>query len=183
MHIRISKGDILLATNFEALPGLAKVMDREVEKLRQKLFLGLISCVVYPFVARYSRYHSAVQLTLSFYLISEFFVIAIALLFYRANLIPLKITFNNTAMAVNIKNDEIILKTAPLNLLIYSEKSNELRFNIHKVKISHGFYPLKNVYNPGGCFKLIDGNKEAFIIIHYYDAELTEKIMEMYYKS
>jgi hypothetical protein len=180
MYIQISKGDILLATNFEALPGLAKVMDREVDKLRQKLFLGLVSCILYPFIA---RYYSPVPLTLSFYIISEFFVIAIALLFYRTNLIPLKATFNNTAMAVNIKNDEIILKTAPLNTLIYSEKSNELRFNIQTVKISHGFYPLKKVYNPEGTFKLIDGRKQAFIIIHYYDAELAAKIMEMYYKS
>jgi len=180
MFVKILKGDTLLATNFEALPDLAKVMAREQDKLRQMLFLGLVSCALYPLVARgYSR----VPLSLSFYIISEIIVAAIALLFYRANLIPLKAVFNRTAMAVKIRNEEIILKTAPLNPIIYSEKSNELRFNIRTVKISHCYYPLKKVYNPEGTFRLIDGDKEAFIIIHYFDVELTKKIMEMYYES
>jgi hypothetical protein len=180
MYIRILKDDNLIATNFEALPGLAKVMDREEDKLRRNFFIGIISCFLFPFIL-HSR--SRVPLDLSVYVITEIFVVAIALLFYRANLVPVKTIISKTAVAVNVTNEEIIVKTAPLNILIYSEKSNELRFNIHSVKISHGYYPLKKVFNPEGTFKLSDKEKEAFIITRHFDPELSKKIMEMYYVS
>jgi hypothetical protein len=180
MYIKISKGDSLLITNFEAFPALEKVMAREEYKLRQRFFLGIAACAIYPLVL---RYYSSVPLGISTYIITEIFVIIVAFLSYRANLVPVKTALSITAMAVNVTNEEIILKTAPLNTFIYNQQSNELRFNIHTVKISPGFYPLKKVYNPGGVFKLIDKDKQAFIIIHYFDGELNEKIREMYYRG
>jgi hypothetical protein len=116
-----------------------------------------------------------------FYFFGEILFLGIMSYMQYMQIKPNIIVLNNTAIEVNILNEFIILKTAPVNGLFWINKpSKELKFDTKEVIIRRTSYPLKKVYDlDNRAFKLTDKIKEIYIIADFFDKQLYEELTEI----
>lgn len=115
------------------------------------------------------------------YLLCEFIFLGVLGYIQYYQTVPNGEIVNNTAIEVEILNEEIIVKTSPFKVLFwFNKESKDLRFKLSELNVRKSSYPFKPVYDlDNRILTLTDDEKVAYVIIDFFNEELKQKLLEI----
>ena len=148
-----------------------------INQLKTKLTGNLIYLSLLFIVGSLLVYSIGKTLDLLFYVSELIMLVCLTLLLY-SRVISKGNIINNTALNIVLLDNEIVIITAPFDFLfLANKKAKEIRLQIDSANVRKTSYPIKEIYDLNNeSFKIINKEKELYIIVDFFDSELKEKL-------
>jgi hypothetical protein len=161
---------------YEANGNLTGVIDQNKKRLIRNFIFAVFVVLAYSV-----KMNKVAPIGL-LYVFSELLLILVLAFFQYDQIIKPGRMVNKTAARVTLLQEEIIVETFPFKVLFLINKpSCEMKFKIDELKIKKTSNPIKPYFGlDNKIFLLTDREKEAYIIVDYFEKALDEKLKQIF---
>jgi hypothetical protein len=153
-----------------------------INKVRKIATINFFGCALIILIYTPILYKTITSQNIWVFLLIEISLIFLMGLIDRSRTLSMVANIKKLVTEVEIFDEYLIIKTAPVKVLLWANKpSQEIKFIRHEFIRNKVSFPVKQIYDLDKAWKLSSGKNEVFILTDYFDIEFVTALEDFLY--